>query len=166
MTGEKIEVERRMIVCVRRKCRSCPVENESVPDGRPCAIAHVLETSKDELVQMPRQSGKTTMILNLAVECARAGYEVMVFCPTYEMARQFKGLVPQDLQNISFQRNGGMLQEVTGIEVMSVTSPETAGHRLRGQKGKLIFTDEVRPDIVRKIRTMMHHCRLVCGVYT
>jgi hypothetical protein len=115
----------------------------------PCAILHLLEDGVEGAVQvMPRQSGKSTKIARMADACDIAGYRVIVFVQNRNMGRFFKE----------------KLRKGSKVVVMSVIDQSSTPNRLNGEEPAILFSDEVRDDIVRKIVELLPACRFVLGL--
>ena len=136
---------RKIFVCLSNGCTKCSVNTLKVPKDCPYRILHVLEMKLGGIQEMPRQSGKTFTLINMANEIAKAGYT------TYMVS----------MNALSAQHTRDKLDQ----RVIQ-TSQHQAIHRLSGAMPGYVLFDEVLPEKVREIMRYMGNGVLVAAYYT
>lgn len=96
---------------------------------------------------MPRRFGKTTQIVGMANEIAKAGRQVYIITVNHQMAERI-------------QKDYGLDPSVV------VCSEKSVDAQLRGRAAGYIFFDEVSPDRVSQIMAMMPRSVMVAAYYT
>lgn len=125
--------------CVAGDIKECSV-TLVVPEW--CEVRHLHALCDAVPTRQPRRSGKSTKIIAKAQEARAQGNNVIIFYPTFQMAKLAFNGSRCVLHESSF-RSLGELEKLRGIE-----------------RGAVIFTDEVTPEDY-----MSHLCRWVlhCG---
>lgn len=143
-------IDRKIIVCLRNKCRRCTADIKEVPKHCMYDVFHVLETTDGDVVEKPRQSGKTTELIGLANELAAAGYPVYFMTRTLDMGNHIKR---QYIANKKFD-----------FKIISLGQVQHGG--LRGYPDGYIVADEIHPHELEEVMAYMPKSQLVVGYYT
>lgn len=147
---------RKVTICVKKDCMRCPLSEVHVPDDCEWSLKHVLCTQEEgRVIDMPRRSGKTTRVVNLAVNLAEMASvsEVVLFVPNSEWANRYQ----RDLMG-------------TGVSVMSTggwnkKDPGSVSRALMAKRGVVVLSDEVHPWIADVVNKMKHN-RFIVGYYS
>lgn len=145
------EIKRRMLTCLGRFCGKCDLSVGTVSEEHSCAMCHLLSNEKEGgVVVMPRQSGKSTKISNLAISAERCGYQVVVFYPHEEVKRYCYDRFFRD--------------RIRRTVLISSHSTDATPHRLAELSPSLIFSDEVDDWVVAKLIRLLPKHKFVLGL--
>lgn len=122
-------VTRNILVCLRNKCWQCPYVKTVVPDDCPFDILHVVDVEAGFHV-MPRRSGKTTKLIQIANQLADMG-ALVTFVSKY----------PHGLGMV----RSGLDPKVRMVSIQNKTS-------LRGRSGFAVC-DELQQDEVDDVKS-------------
>jgi hypothetical protein len=143
-------VGRRLVVCARNNCWKCNPERENVPEDCEYEILHSLETYKGAygIQAFPRQSGKTTRIIEYANYLAKGSYRVFYLTLNHQMVERVYHLpVPMD-------------KKVIGL------GWQQAEKHLNGVPPGFVLADEVLPSELKKIAQSLSRHKLIAAWYT
>ena len=139
-----------VLVCLEKGCE-CEGrrEGEGIPDGCPYKILHLVDDRRVGFREMPRRSGKTTMLVRLANDLAETtGMPVYYVCSIMDVASSVKRTQVVDKRvkfaSVGMVRNGWM----------------------RGMPRGLVLMDEVRPEERKELEPEMRFHHLVAGYWT
>ena len=88
--GGKRSPRRKTMVCLQEGCMKCDYDVIAVPPDCPVQILHVLTVEKAGVRAMPRQSGKTTALVEMANKLVGHGQRVALITPALSCANQIK----------------------------------------------------------------------------
>lgn len=138
----------------------CPFNCYSVPDDCEWAMKHLLCTETEGVViDMPRRSGKTTKVLNMAYKLAKHGQPVLLFTPTADYANDIQRQIMGSGIDIASIGGWGHSRSKTLHSVSAVEK------MLMGRHGIMVFSDEVYPWIADVVKKIKKH-RFILGVYS
>ena len=138
-------IQRKLIVCLRNKCRLCNVSVNIVPLACKYDVLHVLENSEN-LQERPRQSGKTTELVGLANEIVELGYLTYFITRTHDMGEHLKGLL--------------------NPAVKMITLAQVQRGFARGFSPGFILADEIRKEELPVVQSTMIGSQLVAAYCT
>jgi len=141
-------VGRKVIVCVRRGCTKCEGLTFDAPADCPYLILHALELPPKGVQWMPRQSGKTTLLVQQANEVVEKSKE-----PVYFIAFNKQ-------EAVRVQRQCGL-----DSRIRVFTKYAAKSNQMRGIAPGWLFMDEVDPNELARTGICQTH-RLVSAFYT
>lgn len=142
---------RNFLVCIEKNC-ACherSVQGE-IPENCPYKILHVIETRRAGLQECPRQSGKTTELVELANDLARTtGKSIYFITMNLDIARNIRQRYVMDrkVRFVSFfqVKDGWMRGQPDGLVVMDELTPgeqkEIEGELFRQEVVAAYWTD-------------------------
>ena len=152
MAGSAIEVRhnkkaRNLFVCIKNGCDKCSMECKEIPKDCPYKILHALEKNDGGIRAMPRQSGKTTMLVEMANDVAKKGYHTYMVTINQQMCER--------------------LHRIYGLDsTIKVASEHQADRFFRGMAPGYVLFDDIMPDTVKHIMRTMIGSVLVASYFT
>lgn len=143
-------IDRNVLVCIQNNCRLCNVMVKHVPKKCKFPILHCLETLKlgnGTVEERPRQSGKTTKLMDIARQLMMTDMPVYYVTLTYSMVEHVKHT------------------KVYGKHVQLFSYYRVKEGHLNCKPG-YILTDELTPSQAEVVERSLSGSRLLAGYYT
>jgi len=154
--------ERKIALCVQHRCSKCPLSQTSVPETCEFEMLHLLEVNDHtgKIHAHARQSGKTTKLVQMANEFAKAGYLVSFIVPNDDHGRHTQ----RSHRFHHFVRIVSKDRAMQGLH----TSIHRGGQFARYRECVAVFTDELSPRDIRNLNLTDFgpDVRYIGGFYT